>query len=191
VAVSIETLSTSECTFFVGHKSFHALHHCTHDEEILLCRGCDKESESGVLEEGVNDEPGVSQHRRPPQFVRRPSPSLIRHPDFPHLPEVAPMTYTLAMKACLSQNPEERPSFVQLLTILRDLKAEVAAGSYLNSEGAQVVCFAPKTSHFFSASSISTIFSVLCFAIHGNTSSLPFVACRVVRLDFHCTRNSA
>jgi hypothetical protein len=49
------------------------------------------------------------------------------------------MTYTLAMKASLSQTPKQRPSFVQLLTILKDLTAEVGAGSYLNSRGSQVV----------------------------------------------------
>ena len=54
------------------------------------------------------------------------------------------MTYTLAMKACLSPHPRDRPSFPQILTILEDLKAEVATGTYLNSGGASAV----RSTHF-------------------------------------------
>jgi hypothetical protein len=63
----------------------------------------------------------------------------MRHPDFPHLPDSVPMTYTLAMKACLSLMPKDRPSFQELETLLGDLCVEIASGSYLNSDGVTVV----------------------------------------------------
>jgi serine/threonine protein kinase len=58
-----------------------------------------------------------------------------RHPGFPHLPASVPLTYTLTMQACLSARPEERPSFAQVLVLLRDVAAEVATGGYINSLG--------------------------------------------------------
>jgi hypothetical protein len=63
-----------------------------------------------------------------------------RHADFPNLPINTPLTYVLAMKAALSEQPDERPPFSDLLTLLDDTAAEVASGTYINSEGVAVVC---------------------------------------------------
>lgn len=57
------------------------------------------------------------------------------HPLFPSLPSSVPLTYTLTLKACLSEKPSERPSFEQLLSILDDMVGEVATGVYLNARG--------------------------------------------------------
>jgi hypothetical protein len=56
-------------------------------------------------------------------------------PAFPDLPASVPLTYTLSMKACLSEKPSERPSFAQVLTLLADMRQEVGGGHYINSEG--------------------------------------------------------
>lgn len=90
---------------------------------------------------GLEGSPGSRQ----PQFVRRTTPSLMRHPDYPHLPDTVPMTYTLAMKACLSHHPKDRPSFPQILTILHDLKAETETGTYINSGGCLAVRMLPQS----------------------------------------------
>lgn len=58
---------------------------------------------------------------------------------FPNLPPSVPMTYTLTMKACLSERPEERPRFKQVATLLSDTAAEVASGEYVNSDGTPTV----------------------------------------------------
>lgn len=65
--------------------------------------------------------------------------AFVRHPAFPYLPATVPLTFTLTMKACLSENPDERPTFGQILTIFDDLVFEVASGSYLNSLGQMMV----------------------------------------------------
>eukprot|EP00892_Ulva_mutabilis_P010030 jgi/Ulvmu1/739/UM010_0112.1 len=57
------------------------------------------------------------------------------HPDFPRVPASVPLTYTLTMVACLSERPEDRPSFSQALDVLADVVAEVRQGSYINSDG--------------------------------------------------------
>jgi hypothetical protein len=67
--------------------------------------------------------------------------SFQQHPDFPYLPASVPLTYTLTMKACLSENPDDRPSFGHLTVLLQDLLHEVAQGSYINSLGHPEVCF--------------------------------------------------
>lgn len=61
--------------------------------------------------------------------------SFQQHPDFPYLPASVPLTYTLTMKACLSERPDDRPSFAHLTVLLEDLLHEVAHGSYINSLG--------------------------------------------------------
>jgi hypothetical protein len=67
---------------------------------------------------------------------------LATHPDFLDVPAPTPLTYTLTMKASLSIKPEDRPEFSQLLVLLADVRAEVAAGQYLDSQGrVQVRCF--------------------------------------------------
>jgi hypothetical protein len=59
----------------------------------------------------------------------------VAHPDFPHLPPDAPLTFALTMKACLSQKHTERPTFNQILQLLRDLQKEVGHGTYVDSTG--------------------------------------------------------
>ena len=62
---------------------------------------------------------------------------------FPNLPASVPLTYTLTMKACLSERPEERPRFKQVSTLLSDAALEVANGEYVNSDGAATVRYLP------------------------------------------------
>lgn len=71
--------------------------------------------------------------------AQQPRCAFVRHPAFPYLPASVPLTFTLTMKACLSENPDERPTFGQILTIFDDLVFEVASGSYLNSLGQMMV----------------------------------------------------
>ena len=59
----------------------------------------------------------------------------VRHPGFPCLPSTTPLTYTLTMKACLSEAAAERPTFADLVSLLEDCAAEVQGGSYADSEG--------------------------------------------------------
>jgi hypothetical protein len=61
--------------------------------------------------------------------------TYVAHPDFPHLPADAPLTFALTMKACLSHKHTERPTFNQILQLLRDLQKEVGHGSYVDSTG--------------------------------------------------------
>jgi hypothetical protein len=61
--------------------------------------------------------------------------NLSHHPDYPNLPLHAPLTYTLAMQACLSPNATERPTFRQLVSLLDDLASEVSSGKYIDSSG--------------------------------------------------------
>lgn len=61
------------------------------------------------------------------------------HPDFPFMPASVPLMYTVAMASCLSHSPQERPSFTQLLSWLRDLEEEVATGTFVDSSGATQV----------------------------------------------------
>jgi hypothetical protein len=58
---------------------------------------------------------------------------------FPVLNDAAPLTYTLAIKACTTANVAQRPTFAQLRELLVDLVAEVASGSYMSSAGEPVV----------------------------------------------------
>ena len=62
-------------------------------------------------------------------------PDYTRHPDFPSLPTTAPLTYALAMRACLSEVPSERPSFTTLVELLSNASDEIASGSYVGCDG--------------------------------------------------------
>ena len=66
-------------------------------------------------------------------------PRFAPHPNFPRVPASVPLTYTLTMVACLSERPEDRPTFTHVLTVLLDVVAEVAQGTYINSDGAILV----------------------------------------------------
>ena len=61
------------------------------------------------------------------------------HPDFPRVPASVPLTYTLTMVACLSERPEDRPSFSQAIDVLADVVGEVQRGAYINSDGVTLV----------------------------------------------------
>ena len=61
--------------------------------------------------------------------------NMSHNPDYPNLPLHAPLTYTLAMQACLSPSATERPTFRQLVSLLDDLAAEVGSGQYIDSSG--------------------------------------------------------
>ena len=65
------------------------------------------------------------------------------HPDYPVLRPVVPLTYSLTMKACLRQHAMERPTFDQILELLRDVVKEVARGRYLDGDGRLQVNFPP------------------------------------------------
>lgn len=68
---------------------------------------------------------------------------FVPHPDFPRVPASVPLTYTLTMVACLSERPEDRPSFTQAIDVLADVVGEVRQGSYINSDGVTLVCPPP------------------------------------------------
>lgn len=57
------------------------------------------------------------------------------HHTFPNIPSSVALTYTLLVKACLSDTPADRPTFTQILQILCDAEQEVASGSYIDSVG--------------------------------------------------------
>jgi hypothetical protein len=69
------------------------------------------------------------------QGLRAAEERFVWHPDFPNLPASVPLTYVLAMKACLCDAARERPSFTDLATLLEDCSSEVLSGEYTNSEG--------------------------------------------------------
>jgi hypothetical protein len=66
--------------------------------------------------------------------------SVKLNPRFPRLPQATPLTYTLTMKACLSNSPAERPTALQLRTLIADMQREVAQGRYISTEGSVRVC---------------------------------------------------
>lgn len=65
----------------------------------------------------------------------KPKHSVKLNPRFPRLPSVTPLTFTLTMKACLSDTASERPTASQLRTLIADMRHEVAQGSYICTEG--------------------------------------------------------
>lgn len=65
--------------------------------------------------------------------------TFVHHPRFPSLPLTVPLTFTLTMKACLSELPNERPTFGQIATIFEDLVFEVDTGTYISSSGQVMV----------------------------------------------------
>ena len=61
--------------------------------------------------------------------------SVKLNPRFPRLPKATPLTFTLTMKACLSNTHSERPTAAQLRTLLSDMQREVAQGRYIDCSG--------------------------------------------------------
>jgi hypothetical protein len=58
------------------------------------------------------------------------------HPEFPFMPSSVPLMFTVGMASCLSLNPQDRPTFTEVLGWLKTLSDEVAAGQYVDSRGA-------------------------------------------------------
>lgn len=54
---------------------------------------------------------------------------------FPALPDAAPLTYTLLLKACLSPVPKDRPSFKHMQQIFTDMRKEMMHDHYVDSTG--------------------------------------------------------
>lgn len=91
---------------------------------------------------------------------------LSHHPEYPSLPAAVPLTYTLVMRACLSQDPAERPAFGHLVSMLEDLKTEVESGSYVDSTGGmQVGCLRhrPRPLRCFDHCCVYPVASILAF----------------------------
>lgn len=88
-------------------------------------------------------QPGNSQYHTHPQQAQHADRSqhsstsqqatYTHNPKFPNLPENTPLTVVLTMAACLSDDPAERPTFVEVSQILTDVRAEVRSGAYIDS----------------------------------------------------------
>lgn len=121
------------CAHTTSCSSLHELQHIMHDRACRTPPPADSAEGEGSSAAGAGSDPAdaaAEGGREPPR--RKP---LTRHPDFPDLPSSVPLTYTLAIKACLSREPGERPTFPQLMTIIDDLKDEVSRGHYINGNG--------------------------------------------------------
>lgn len=66
--------------------------------------------------------------------------SYTHNPKFPNLPDSTPLTVVLTMAACLSDDPAERPTFLEVSQILNDVRTEVRSGAYINSNAQPQVC---------------------------------------------------
>ena len=69
----------------------------------------------------------------PAQATATPPAAYTHNPKFPNLPEDTPLTVVLTMAACLSDDPAERPTFVEVSQILTDVRSEVRSGAYIDS----------------------------------------------------------
>ena len=67
---------------------------------------------------------------------------------FPDVLPTCPLTYTLLMKACMSRNTADRPSFAQMLQIFTDMNRELSQDRYVDSTGT-VQARPPSTGCFF------------------------------------------
>lgn len=67
---------------------------------------------------------------------------------FPDVLPTCPLTYTLLMKACMSRNTADRPSFAQMLQIFTDMNRELSQDRYVDSTGT-VQARPPSTRCFF------------------------------------------
>eukprot|EP00892_Ulva_mutabilis_P000431 jgi/Ulvmu1/10389/UM061_0073.1 len=54
---------------------------------------------------------------------------------FPDVLPTCPLTYTLLMKACMSRNTADRPSFAQMLQIFSDMNRELSQDRYVDATG--------------------------------------------------------
>jgi len=98
----------------------------------MYCRRCPRDAATPMCRRAGDGSRAAAEHDG--------SPALCIHPAFPELPASVPLTYTLTMLACLSERPEDRPTFTHVLTVLLDVVAEVAQGTFINSDGAILVC---------------------------------------------------
>lgn len=72
------------------------------DDRTKLCSQVSKEKGKKVEASADNESDGDD------------TGDFVLHPQFPEMPASVPLTYTLAMHACLSAAPEERPTFEQV-----------------------------------------------------------------------------
>lgn len=95
-----------------------------------MCR-CDRPGGCALCRDAASDTGGaaIASHRR------RSRTEFRWNPDFPTLSRAAPLTYTLTMKACLSAEAAERPTFAQVRTLLQDMQRELSRGRYIDSDG--------------------------------------------------------
>jgi Protein tyrosine and serine/threonine kinase len=63
-------------------------------------------------------------------FVRRSTGAFSRHPALGSFPPYAPLNFALLSAACMSREPNERPTFQTALEVLSALASEVAEGKY-------------------------------------------------------------
>lgn len=79
----------------------------------------------------------------PAQATAAPPAAYTHNPKFPNLPEDTPLTVVLTMAACLSDDPAERPTFVEVSQILTDVRSEVRSGAYIDSHAQPQVPLPP------------------------------------------------
>lgn len=61
--------------------------------------------------------------------------NYIPNPQFGRFSPTAPLNYALLAISCLSAQPEDRPSFVQVIEFLAAIGLELASGYYTNMNG--------------------------------------------------------
>lgn len=61
--------------------------------------------------------------------------NYIPNPQFGRFSQTAPLNYALLAISCLSAQPEDRPSFVQVIEFLAAIGLELASGYYSNMNG--------------------------------------------------------
>ena len=68
---------------------------------------------------------------------------LERNPNFPAFQHYVPLNYALLAVACMSRDYTERPSFSQILDVLKDIETEMDDKFYIDAEGCEQVCVCP------------------------------------------------
>lgn len=100
--------------------------HLSSGSRCVVCVACDPTTDTVQQHQAACRSTGDERHLR-------------QHPHFPNLNPSCPLLYVLTMKACLSHEAAERPSFEEIQTLLQDIAREVATGTYVNSGGAVLV----------------------------------------------------
>lgn len=82
-----------------------------HDHAVLCCVGYTEAGESSDVEA---DSHNIDHNQPQEDQEEEDSVEWIMNRKFPDLPSSVPLTYVLAMHACLSSKPGERPTFAQV-----------------------------------------------------------------------------